>query len=232
VLSDIKETTEPSGRAKRLIIFSSPNPARYKETMKNQPTITYIMPTWSEEELICVDKSHGSWYEKFVLFGGVPRLVLSNKDNDALVKLEVVIKTKGKYIAENFFKGGFGDLDNTMSYLVLHINPTQGESGWIYTGECPVYSFASDAIFQRIARLHGDMLLASAITIFNSGIASSMYGGASAGHYFEKICLWLVPVAEKSIRVQFFDRNDTDELIHLPSLCLLPDNIKYFILSE
>ena len=79
LLCDIDETVGPVSRAKWTYIFSSHDPARYKEITKNSPKRVYILPTWSELELMFVsaDKQIGDWYENFVLFGGVPRYIFN-----------------------------------------------------------------------------------------------------------------------------------------------------------
>eukprot|EP01035_Chromulina_nebulosa_P036168 gene36168-48688_t len=77
VLCDINNPVEPASRAKWLVIFSTPNPARYKECMKNAPTFRYTLPTWSEQELTSCDSRVQLWYDNLVRWGGVPRHVLS-----------------------------------------------------------------------------------------------------------------------------------------------------------
>ena len=50
-----------------------------------------------------------------------------------------------------------------------------------------VHSFASDEIFQTLSRKYEQDLLSQAImNYFNAGVASQVYGGASAGNLFEK----------------------------------------------
>ena len=76
IISDIKEIAEPALTGRWTCIFASPNPARYKQTLKAAHRYTYIMPTWSEQELMHVNDNKDDWYERFVCFGGVPRHVL------------------------------------------------------------------------------------------------------------------------------------------------------------
>ena len=75
LLCDIVALEEPEWRGKYTFIFSSPNPLRYKEMMKNKPHFKFTMPTWSEEELEAVNPNTESWSEEFDIHGGVPRLV-------------------------------------------------------------------------------------------------------------------------------------------------------------
>jgi len=69
LLCDIDGAVSPSCRAKWTLIFSSPNAARYKEILKNAPNCQYAMPTWSEQELLCLNADIHLWYDDFVLFG-------------------------------------------------------------------------------------------------------------------------------------------------------------------
>ena len=48
VFSDITSRDEPLKVAKWNLIFSSPDNRRYKEYMKLEHHVQYIMPTWSE----------------------------------------------------------------------------------------------------------------------------------------------------------------------------------------
>jgi len=38
----------------------------------------YTLPTWSEDELIQIDKNIDVWYQIFAIFGGVPRLLTTS----------------------------------------------------------------------------------------------------------------------------------------------------------
>jgi hypothetical protein len=143
------------------------------------------MPTWSELELKFVNPDIAQWYEDFVLFGGVPRLVIPTLDRiDPHTTLENVLAAEGGAIVEKVFKQGFGTVDLMQSYMLVHINPPVAENGdFKYDGET-VYSFASDAIFQRLVDKHKVQMLAGAVGMFNCGVASETYGAASASHLF------------------------------------------------
>ena len=220
VLSDIKAPVEPGGRTKCLLIFSSPNQSRYKETMKTSPCFTYTMPTWNEDELLCINQFASGWFGNFVTFGGVPRHVLWNGiDNDPRKLLHTAINTKGGNLARNFFSFGHGDVDPDMSFMLVHINPRWDYNShtWSYIGE-PDYSFASDEIFLIIEQTYQHALLAQALQIFNVGVASDTYGSVSAGHLFEKVCLWFAPLAKKSIHVTFFNKTIPSCSYNLPAM--------------
>jgi len=198
LLCDIAETVGPQSRAKWTYIFSSPDPARYKEIMKNPPSRVYTLPTWSELELMFVsgDKPVGSWYDDFVLFGGVPRYIFNSNSGESapLASLIKAVDEKGGALAESFFKFGFRMTDWLQCYMLVHINPPLSAAGEFDYNNRTVYTFASDAIFQMVAEKHSIQMLAGAVGMFNVGVASESYGAVSAGKLFEKVCLWLKPL--------------------------------------
>jgi hypothetical protein len=186
------------------------------------------MPTWNEDELLCINQFASDWFNNFVTFGGVPRHVFWNGiDNDPRKLLSHALDTKGGHLARNFFTFGLGDVDPDMSFMLVHINPRENYNShtWSYIGE-PVYSFASDEIFVMIEKKYESALLAQALQIFNAGVASDTYGSVSAGHLFEKVCLYSAPLAEKSIHVTFFDKTIPSCCYNLPAIEVLPDNWK------
>eukprot|EP01033_Poteriospumella_lacustris_P003572 gene3572-2591_t len=203
LLCDIDDAMAPVSRAQWTYIFSSPNPARYKEIIKNWPSQRFTLPTWSELELLFVSADIDSWYEAFVLFGGVPRYLFPQEDTshtgstiaiNPYTLMEKALGEKGGAISESFFKYGFGTVDSQQSYLLVHINPSVSAAGEVDYDGVTKYTFASDAVFQRLVQKHRDQLLAGATGMFNAGAASETYGAVSAGHLFEKICLWLTPI--------------------------------------
>jgi len=198
LLCDITDPVGPVSRAKWTYIFSSPDPARYKEIQKNSPSREYTLPTWSELELMFVsaDKPVGSWYEDFVLFGGVPRYIF-NPDKGARAPrnlLNKALEEKGGALATSFFKSGYGMKDFLQCYMLVHINPALSATGDFEYYENSVYTFASDSIFEMLVEKHNVQMLAGAVGMFNVGVASETYGAVSAGKLFEKICLWLKPL--------------------------------------
>jgi len=212
LLCDIHDTLPPFSRAKWTFIFSSPTPARYREMLKHFPSCKYIMPTWSEQELMFVEADISKWYDNFVLFGGVPRHVLHGSASHNMLK--EALAAKGGAIAENFFKFSFGAVDSLQNYMLVHINPPlvavagdgDGEDNFDYKGET-VYSFASDFIFQWLVSKNNAQMLAGAVGMFNAGAASEAYGAVSAGNLFEKICLWLKPLNGQHISAASLDQS-------------------------
>ena len=187
LLCDIVATTEPVSRAKWTYIFSSPDPKRYKQILKNSPSLEYTLPTWSELELMLLsaDRPVSEWYDDFVLFGGVPRYIFSGKNSRNL--LSTALNEKGRALAEWFFKFGFSMAEQC--YMLVHINPPLSAEGDFNYSGLTVYTFASDAIFQLLVEKHRTQMLAQAVDMFNVGVASESYG-----KLFEKVCLWLKPL--------------------------------------
>lgn len=220
IFSDVMDITEPRCRGKWLFIFSSPNLSRCK---KISPKFRYILPTWSYFELLCIQPDDRQWIDHFILFGGVPRSIIwDGIEENPAIKLEDALESKGGIIADYFFKHGFGNVDTEKSYMLLHMNPpwSPTDNDWQYNCHA-VHSFASDAIFKRIAEKHQIRLLAEPINLFNAGVAPEVYGGGSAGNLFEKICLWLKPIAGHQISAQSLLEPLRSFHIVLPAMGLL-----------
>ena len=64
VFCDIEAAQVPYSYAKSLLIFSSPDPSRYKSKFKTQYKYTYTLPTWSEEELCIINPNIDEWYDR------------------------------------------------------------------------------------------------------------------------------------------------------------------------
>eukprot|EP01039_Chlorochromonas_danica_P011205 gene11205-12497_t len=222
IFSDLKDMAEPRCKGKWLFIFSSPNPLRYKQTMNNSPKFRYTLPTWSYFELLCIESDDEKWIDRFILFGGVPRSIFwDGVEGDSQLKLEDALESKGGIIADYFFKHGFGSVDPEKSYMLLHMNPpwSPSDNDWLYDRRA-IHSFASDMIFKRIAEKHQSRILAEPINLFNAGVAPVVYGGGSAGNLFEKICLWLKPIAGQTISAQSMQTTETYN-ISLPAMAVL-----------
>jgi hypothetical protein len=226
---DILGEHQPEAHGKWTLIFSSPNPKRYKEVIKAAPAWMYTLPTWSEDELSVLNPDKERWFDRFVKCGGVPRIVLwVGPSGDPMRKFDDALKAKGATVANYFFKYGFGDVDPEKSYFLVHINPPISESGdGVMYGGTPVHTFASDYVFQKLAAMHGSSLIAEALGLFNAGGGVASLGAVSAGHLFEKICLWLAPIAGKSIRPELLGRSDFPlDRILLPQVQILPPKWK------
>lgn len=201
VCADIRGADEPANHTRCTLIFSSPNPSRYKQFMKASASYRYYIPTWSENEFSFLKCS---WHDRFVRCGGIPRIILwGGRGLDPLIGIDSALQAKGAHMADNFFNDGHGGLDNEIYYHLVHINPPKDENGeYIYDAKEPIYTFASDSIFRSIVEKYENKIINSARDLFNLNggtAASTKFGAVSAGHIFEQICLWLAPLAEKTI---------------------------------
>lgn len=223
IFADIEDLSEPRWHGKWTLIFSSPNPLRYQGKMKSSPKFRYTLPTWSYLELLFIEPDDKNWIDRFTWFGGVPRNVFwDGVEENPRLKLENTLEAKGGMIDDYFFKYGFGNVDAEKSYMLVHLNPPWSpfENDWLYANEVSVHSFASDLIFKRIVDKHQSRILSEPINLFNAGVASEVYGGGSAGNLFEKICLWLKPVASQTIQVQSMQTTNIYN-IPLPAMAVL-----------
>ena len=217
IFSDIKGLVEPMCRGKWLFIFSSPNPLRYKYTMKNSPRFEYTLPTWHYLELKFIDPDDRRWIDRFIRYGGVPRSIFwDGVEKNPEDLLRDALDTKGGMIADYFFKYGFGNIDAETSYMILHKNPpwSPEHNDWLYE-QRSVYSFASDEIFKSFAEKHRVRLLAEPINLSNDGVASEVY------NLFEKICLWLKPIANQTISVELISNPSNSFRLTLPAMAIL-----------
>ena len=208
VFSDILVASEAQVRSKWLLIFSYLDPLRYKETMKIRPHYTYIMPTWSAEELLLVYPNRGEWYSFFEKRGGVVREILWCNTSQVEERLECDIERRGPRVAENFLSRGFGVVDT--EFTLVHVNPPRSQDGsysYAYGGR--VYTFASDYVFRKLEPYLRGSLLRQAAPIFNAGgdLASDTYGAQTAAKLFEQMCFWHVPLAGSTIACESLGDN-------------------------
>ena len=201
LVADLKEHREPSTPGKWTLIFSSPDPVRYKDTMKMANNITYTVPTWNYEELRMVEPDVSKWLSSYNVCGGVARLLFSA--GDPIAKINAALKFRGASVIEYFFKYGFGGLDSDTNYALIHINPPYSvdEGRYLYDAPIPDYAFASDYVIQQLTNMYVTKLFGEQINLFNAGggLVSEKLGGATAGNLFEKICLWILPMAGEEI---------------------------------
>ena len=74
----------------------------------------------------------------------------------------------------------------------MHINPPLSAVGDFDYNHITVYTFASDTIFQMLAKKHRTQMLAGAVDMFNVGVASESYDAVSSDKLFEYEGLSLV----------------------------------------
>ena len=219
---DVDEPCRPEFRAKYTLIFSSPNPARYEKFIKNSGGITYTLPTLTENELCMISPNKDIWYDRFEKLGGVARQVFW--DNSLDVVLNRLIDQKGRGLIKRFLKYGFGWSDVDINYTLIHINPPRDADGrFLYSDSDLVFTFASDYVFRKLCDYHSKGLLADAAALFNSegDIACRKLGGASAGNLFAKFCLWLAPVAGRTITCESLETREVPVVAAIPNCQIL-----------
>ena len=87
--------------------------------------------------------------------------------------LDEEVIQKGGTIVTEFSQLNFGFVDSQDCYLLVRINPPMSDDGeYEYSGRT-VYSFASDAIFQKLMEKHKVEMLAGVAAMFNCETASS-----------------------------------------------------------
>jgi hypothetical protein len=158
LLCDIREPTEPTSAAKWTLIFSSPDPQRYKEMMKASDARQFTMPTWSESELRFLAPDNDGWLDAFCTFGGVPRHVFPGpRKRDPRDLLNATLTIRGFELASSYFIRGQCAHGDEHSFMLIHMNPPKTSEGvYDYSG-CPEYNFASYEIFSRLAKLNTSM---------------------------------------------------------------------------
>jgi hypothetical protein len=202
VVADISQLEEPKHRGKWTLIFSPPDPSRYKYFMKVPPAITLLVPTWTEEEFLLVDPNIEKWYERFVKCGGIAKIVLwKSYGDDPMRVINTALLDKDSIVADFFFKNGFGNVDPNVSYSLIYNNPPSSEEGVVlYHSEMMTagHTFASDHVFRHIQENFKKYFNAQAKNLFDAGNVSGL-ASQTLENLFEKICLWLVPLAGKTI---------------------------------
>jgi hypothetical protein len=172
------------------------------------------MPTWSEDELLCVDPNRDNWHNSYLLHGGVPRKVFSKYQKQEEEFVETLLESKGARIANRYFSTGYGDIDSDISYSITHINPPMLDDGsdWDYFGKRN-YSFASKKIFMKVGQYFDKTILNEAINIFNSGKGPAIYGPVTCGMRLEKMCLIILPIYGKTLEIRALEKKYDDKML-------------------
>lgn len=110
------------------VVFSSPDPRRYKQMMKNLGRASrYVMPVWTWEELIQLNEIHKIPREiisqRFDLIGGVPRYIFDGQLKDIQSEITYALSLTSGDIAKHFFEQEFGMRDEAISYILIHLCP-------------------------------------------------------------------------------------------------------------
>lgn len=195
-LVDLRDRQEPAAKlGLYTVVFSSPNPSRYKQFMKQyEISRRYIMPTWSYEESQTLNEIRNipeeELYARFELVGGVPRLIFSLDLQQLSDMISKTLNEKGSLIANKFFTSGYQMSDDEISYLIIHLHPP-------INGYCSIsdnYKFASAYIWENFYEKYKQIILSQSANYFNGGPGA--YRGSFDGFHFEAVCLTAIPLAE------------------------------------
>ena len=218
LVCDMAESTQPAAYAKYSLVFSSPNPRRYKQFIRNSHGITFTLPTWTEKELCALVPRTVIWYDRFVKFGGVPQLIFWPR-GFTVEMFDHEIAAKGEAIATEFAKLCCFSIDSESSCLLVHINPPRAANGRYMYSDLPVESFASDYVIRKLCSLHGKSIFAKAAALFNTGryLRFLEFQANTVGYIFEKLCLWLTPVAGSTITCKALHANMVPLVLSVPN---------------
>jgi hypothetical protein len=234
-LVDLNDKVEPEkGVGSFTVVFSSPDPSRYKEMMKIQTSSRYIMPVWTWDEL------HQLWSHtsnsldliqlelfpsmellssRFQLVGGIPRLCFKNKNFNLLETVRTRINVKGIDFLIQFLRSGFSVIDEEISHLLIHRHPDENDG---YLTDSDNYAFASDEIFRRMIFAHNNALLTESLNYFNQGLGAK--GGTGAGDLFQKLCLGICRIAGPYTITTFPSDNPVvEKILQVPTDGVLTD---------
>jgi hypothetical protein len=211
-LVDFTAPTEPSPNIGLFtVVFSPPDPKRYKHMMKDLARASrYVMPVWTFEELVqlnqilCIDLEEIS--HRFDLIGGVPRHIFYGRLKDLQREIEISLRETGGEIAKHFFEDGLGMTDSTISDHLIHLYPDPLHG---YCTRQRNYEFASRHIWKQIYDIHHHVILRQFQDYFNGATNKDSF----AGYHFENICLYGRPIAQTVQRiVPFCSTNQPREL--------------------
>ena len=201
LFADIKEQTSlPIDHAGPILIFSSFQPGRYKEIIKEGSM--KIMPTWDDRELQeyifsgeCLQNENLTAEDQQTVLnnsrylGGVPRsnIICCIHKRSPEEYIGKAIREKGEDIVERFYSTGFGGTEDAISDILIHRNPLKDERGnYIY--ECLVgdvdFMFASPYVLVEISKLRNKAILCQAREKYKNGL----YRGGEDGKDFEMHC--------------------------------------------
>eukprot|EP01040_Poterioochromonas_malhamensis_P015466 gene15466-17311_t len=177
---DLLEINYPLQYEGELYVFTSFNPNRYKEIQK--VGYTFIMPTWSGEELeeyfnshyFCENKvSVANARNNALIFGGIIRSIIYGEVNilkDQTIECAVIedalSSTKSNAFLSDFFKVGFGTEIND---VFVHRNPKKVKGDYVYSSNpIEVRTFASSYVFRQILKKYEQSQISSTREKFRS----------------------------------------------------------------
>ena len=143
------------------VVFSSPNPERFKELVKLNQSVILVMPPWDAEEIVAAQTlltcykglSLDVVKSQFTVYGGVPRYVLE-KASEGVAPMEDAFSRKGAGTARRHFRGEETTVDSDVSHMLTRIDPADDCT---FVGRN--YSAASVYVLERLFALHQSIML-------------------------------------------------------------------------
>ena len=128
---DMDEPSQPKSHVKCTLIFSTPNPVRYKQFLQNSGGIMYVLPTWTVTELRLINSNADTLYDRFEKLGGVARQVFRNNFN--VKNFDHLTEYSGETVIRKFLRYGFGWTDFEDDDPLVYMNlPRDADGRFLY----------------------------------------------------------------------------------------------------
>jgi len=200
---DMEEKSNPTLRgALFTVVFSSPNPDRYKELMKKPNSKGFLHPPWSMDEILDAHMKIKRLHQydakvvcsQYAIYGGVPRELFDESAGGATNML-AALETKGLYAVNAMLRGHWQQpKDDDASHMILHMVPrVKGE----LTYKRHLLQPASAYVVSWLKEL--DLFELRSTYEGYARLRKGPYG-ATAGHIFEQLSLYYLPGKKHTIR--------------------------------
>lgn len=193
---DMQEPILPRTPCGPCIIFTSFQPSRYKELIKNG--WSKIMPTWSseeQEELFSSDEFCREFgadvgpraFKNIEYFGGAIRhnILTAEKGGLPTMRINAELTRKGQDICKRYFSAGLGGTEYDMADLLVHRNPLYVDGRALFDADDIDHSFALPYVLRRLLQLNSQMLVMETRRKYSAGTFSD----DDNGNEFELLCL-------------------------------------------
>ena len=151
-------------RSSYTIIFSSPDKRRFKEFMKDQDRITYIIEPWSEEEIGEAWRLVPSFSQvpkdvvtsQYAMYGGMPRFVF-DRAAEGEGPMRHALSIKGELAARNMFTIRVDNGDVEMQVL-FHMR-TMPPSSATQRSDFEIFIEASPFVVRELSLAYPDIMM-------------------------------------------------------------------------
>ena len=135
-LVDFQEITSPSYLSSSCrVVFSSPNPDRFKEILKGDHAKGFIQPPWVLREILDAHTRISRYREnvhinvvrsQFNIYGGIPRYVLAQAYKGDSI-MSAALSRKAAEIINVLMNLALLMKDDKVSYIILHLYPKNSD---------------------------------------------------------------------------------------------------------